>query len=420
MEELESIIILSSKNVINFRNYISIKYADSTPKEKAKILADAIEKTIDERIPKVEKSLKTNLRDNIIKTMVNRGSLEINSADILLECLNLKFDVDVNEDAALSALSSWFNKVTSKNIEKENIKRFIKSVYDLDVKDLKINKEEITSGVLENTIQLKYSNSTDDISDLYFESNKLSEESEIPEAYQIEHLENRSEDGLALHTICKSNLIFIDKVKRLNIKNIAIGVSLIILIIVLKINTFGNNYIAEIKTDNTKNALQSIRQDFFTLKVSEKQSQSLEALLLKNYRGLLEETEIKSADKIELNFKNVKKTIMKATAYDLSIECCGKPRNHPLYGITSSGAKATKGRTVAVDSSVIPLGSKLYIQFPKSFSSLDGIYIAEDTGSKVKGNIIDIFLGEDKIGESIVHEKADNFGIQMVDVFFIG
>ena len=110
---------------------------------------------------------------------------------------------------------------------------------------------------------------------------------------------------------------------------------------------------------------------------------------------------------------------MEATAYDLSIECCGKARNHPLYGITASGTKATIGRTVAVDTSVIPLGSRLYIKFPEEYSNLDGIYYAEDTGSKVKGNIIDIFLGEDKIGESIIHKKADNFGRRRVEVSLI-
>ena len=123
-----------------------------------------------------------------------------------------------------------------------------------------------------------------------------------------------------------------------------------------------------------------------------------------------------SAEGAKTDRTGIKGLRMKATAYDLSVESCGKSRNHPSYGITSSGTRAAIGRTVAVDPSVIPLGSRLYIKFPKSYSSLDGIYVAEDTGSKIKGNKIDIFLGEDKVGESIVHEKADNFGVQMVEV----
>lgn len=56
-------------------------------------------------------------------------------------------------------------------------------------------------------------------------------------------------------------------------------------------------------------------------------------------------------------------------------------------GITYTGTKATIGRTVAVDPVFIPLGSWLYIE---GF----GWRRAEDTGSAVRGNIIDIYVGE--------------------------
>lgn len=60
------------------------------------------------------------------------------------------------------------------------------------------------------------------------------------------------------------------------------------------------------------------------------------------------------------------------------------------YGTaTSTGAVATEGRTVAVDPEIIPYGTEIMI---------DGhIYVAEDTGSALKGNkIIDIFVNEPK------------------------
>jgi 3D (Asp-Asp-Asp) domain-containing protein len=63
-------------------------------------------------------------------------------------------------------------------------------------------------------------------------------------------------------------------------------------------------------------------------------------------------------------------------------------------GITFTGTEATVGRTVAVDPAVIPLGSWLYIQGI-------GWRKAEDTGSAVRGNIIDIYVGE---GEKARHE----------------
>jgi len=90
------------------------------------------------------------------------------------------------------------------------------------------------------------------------------------------------------------------------------------------------------------------------------------------------------------DFRYEKSMIMTSTAYDLSVESCGKTPDHPEYGITYSGTRAKRG-TVAVDPGVIPLGTRLYIE------SLDGradygFAVAEDTGSAVKGNIIDLFM----------------------------
>jgi 3D (Asp-Asp-Asp) domain-containing protein len=53
-------------------------------------------------------------------------------------------------------------------------------------------------------------------------------------------------------------------------------------------------------------------------------------------------------------------------------------------GITKSGTMAAAGRTIAVDPDVIPLGSRVLIDGQE--------YIAEDTGSAIIGNRIDIFV----------------------------
>ena len=107
---------------------------------------------------------------------------------------------------------------------------------------------------------------------------------------------------------------------------------------------------------------------------------------------------------------------MIATAYDLSVESCGKTRDHPAYGITFTGTRATYGRTIAVDPKVIPLGSTVYIHFPEEYAHMNGIYIAEDTGRLIKGNKIDIFFGEDKPGERVVYQQALRFGVRRVEV----
>ena len=110
-----------------------------------------------------------------------------------------------------------------------------------------------------------------------------------------------------------------------------------------------------------------------------------------------------------------KKYNMVATAYDLTVESCGKEKGHPAYGITASGFKAQINRTVAVDPRVIPLGSVLYIKFPTPYSHMNGMYVADDTGGAIKGNKVDIFFGED-----VSPQTVRNFGRRNVEVYLIG
>lgn len=59
------------------------------------------------------------------------------------------------------------------------------------------------------------------------------------------------------------------------------------------------------------------------------------------------------------------------------------------YGkLTSTGVIAEEGKTIAVDPSVIPYGSKVLINGNE--------YIAEDCGGAIKGNKIDIFVESPK------------------------
>lgn len=100
---------------------------------------------------------------------------------------------------------------------------------------------------------------------------------------------------------------------------------------------------------------------------------------------------------------------MIATAYDLSYESCGKYPDDPYYGITASGAKAQPG-TVAVDPSVIPLGTKLYIASTDGSPDY-GFATALDTGGAIKGNRIDLFMED--------NTDANNFGIRQVKVYIL-
>ncbi len=85
------------------------------------------------------------------------------------------------------------------------------------------------------------------------------------------------------------------------------------------------------------------------------------------------------------------------TAYCDCSECQGR-----WVGMTASGVVPTAGVTIAVDPSVIPLGSSVYI---------DGVgwRVAEDVGGAIEGNKIDIFFAS--------HEEAVEWGRQVKQVW---
>ena len=79
--------------------------------------------------------------------------------------------------------------------------------------------------------------------------------------------------------------------------------------------------------------------------------------------------------------------------------CCGPWAN----GITSTGVTAVTNRTVAVDPTIIPYGSKLVIN--------GQVYVAEDCGGAIKGNRIDIYVGS--------HAEGNQRGKYATDVYLL-
>ena len=114
-----------------------------------------------------------------------------------------------------------------------------------------------------------------------------------------------------------------------------------------------------------------------------------------------------STSRGDIRFREAK--VMKASAYDLSFASTGKRPGQRGYGITASGKTARPG-TVAVDTRVIPLGTKLYVESLDATSDY-GFAIAEDTGGAIKGNRIDLFY----------HSNADamRFGRRNVKVYIL-
>lgn len=110
------------------------------------------------------------------------------------------------------------------------------------------------------------------------------------------------------------------------------------------------------------------------------------------------EAKIISRGENGINFK--KKLSVKSTAY-----------NHPKNSkeaYTASGMHVLRDKsgysTVAVDPSVIPLGTKLYVEGY-------GYAIAADTGSAIRGNRIDLFFNTEA--------EASNWGVKNLDVYIL-
>lgn len=102
---------------------------------------------------------------------------------------------------------------------------------------------------------------------------------------------------------------------------------------------------------------------------------------------------------IESNSNLVSLGEFKLTAYCPCSKCCGKWAG----GATASGVMPVANHTIAVDTRVIPFGTKVVI---------NGVtYTAEDTGGAIKGNRIDIYFDN--------HQTALNFGVQYAEVFMI-
>lgn len=83
--------------------------------------------------------------------------------------------------------------------------------------------------------------------------------------------------------------------------------------------------------------------------------------------------------------------------------------NGGYSGLTALGTSLRPG-VVAVDPRVIPLGSRVYIEYPDGTPY--GYGTAEDTGGAIKGKKLDIFIGSSK-------SAASNFGRRQMNVYLI-
>lgn len=85
----------------------------------------------------------------------------------------------------------------------------------------------------------------------------------------------------------------------------------------------------------------------------------------------------------------------KLTAYDACMSCCGKTN-----GITASGAKAQAGVTIAADTRVLPVGTRVYIENV-------GERVVQDRGGAIKGNKIDVFVNNHSEAHQSIYNQTN-------------
>lgn len=88
------------------------------------------------------------------------------------------------------------------------------------------------------------------------------------------------------------------------------------------------------------------------------------------------------------------------TYYTAGPESTGKSPGHPAYGITKSGTTVKEGQTIAADWSVLPAGTKVYIEGI-------GERIVEDTGGLIVDKCIDVYVEDVDLARQLGRHKAD-------------
>ena len=78
---------------------------------------------------------------------------------------------------------------------------------------------------------------------------------------------------------------------------------------------------------------------------------------------------------------------------------------YSVEGETASGKQTVEGRTVAADTAVLPIGTRIEVKGAGPYS---GTYVVHDNGRKINGREIDIFID--------APAEAKRFGKKQVSV----
>lgn len=452
--DLRSIEILSEINVRRLKQYILKKFPGEDEKNRSLVFADAVKKIVGSKIPECDEPVNENLKMQVIRNALKKPAFSVDCSDVFVSVIEMRWQ----ENVLLDSLTKWVSSYLKREIPGDKFRKFLFYVYSNLDKNLDSSIEAIIENAAEEVEEVEKAEVLEEIQSIdeileadeiqvveekqvvqeVGELDKIQEELELQWAGEIPEVEEIRGAGefREIEEIQRAERIQ-DVEENPETENIQWAEEIQK---VEEVEVTGKlqeaHELQETKSENEVSPVSSwragslLRPTYITKRAF--LAFSIYLLLsycfsLFSFGGAVEveaDNEIYGAVAISTIEEPVRRSVvrklnMRATAYDLSYESCKKNRDHPEYGITYSGKRAVFGQTVAVDPETIPLGSQLYIVFPKKYSNLNGIYYAEDIGSAVKGDIIDIFLGEDKVGESIIAKEVKEFGVRSVEVYVL-
>lgn len=393
--------IISADIAANLRKYIALRNPGLSAAGRAGIFADAINRIVDGRLPPFDAELVKKLKDHLFRDIAGKAVFSVNCSDVFKAAVKLK---TMNPEF-LSQLNAWASEVLKKAVVRESLSGLVLHAHGLMDSMPGDNIAHMLDLAEQSADRLEYSGDSQaagEVANAAF-AEQRKEEAGLPELSNSSLLQPGPVEGFACCPPLqpafaeKAGAIFSVLLHRCSsvpkpVKVLAAS-ALAVFIIFSAVLTSDTTAAAPDKGNPPDPVIPRVSMVSYPAPD-------------RNEYAFSQDSPMEKAGGRR----------MKATAYDLSVESCGKKPEHPQYGITSSGTKATVGRTIAVDPEVIPLGSRVYICFPPEYSSLDGVYIAEDTGRLIKGDKIDIFFGEDEQGSRKIYKSAMEFGVRYVDV----
>ena len=149
-------------------------------------------------------------------------------------------------------------------------------------------------------------------------------------------------------------------------------------------------------------SLEAIEQEQYRQKKQQEQQQSeMQTISEEPIKSKAEkETAESEEETTEIEEEQDNEITVVATAYCPCDEC-----SEGYGAMTATGVKAQAGRTIAVDPSVIPYGTYVYLE------DNEQTYVAEDCGGAINGNEIDIFFN--------THAEVTEFGRREMTAFIL-